>query len=340
MSWLARAWILLVAVGVGVLAAGHRIGPEQMPLLALTQYLPYPAYVLPAGLACVLAVWLGWFWRALALGSLAVCTTVLMGLAWGTPDDGHGRVRVMTYNAKAFLAKQRTGGFAELAQEVNEQQPDILMMQDAGHLALEAEEGRPDAVRQVVGADRHVYQFGQYVVASRWPLRDCGPGAIPINGQGHSFVRCTVTIDGVTVHLVTVHLVTPRAGLNATRAEGLGGLDEWQGNMMNRLHQAGTLAEHLRQLPDGPVILGGDLNAPESSLVVKTLLNTGLRDVWSSAGRGYGYTHGHSLLKGLSFLRIDHILVSDEIGVAAVSVGGAAASEHRPVIADLMLHRQ
>ena len=60
---------------------------------------------------------------------------------------------------------------------------------------------------------------------------------------------------------------------------------------------------------------------------------------FSSAGFGYGYSHGHALRFGFSFLRIDHMLVSKEIGVADAFPGGWQASEHRPVIADLLLRR-
>lgn len=335
---LMKAGVALVAVGVAVLMWGHYIGPEQRPLLALTQYIPYPGYLVPAVVACVASLWLSWWWRGLAVGSLVLCLTVLMGLAWGRPDEGHGRVRFMTYNAKVYLALQRQGGLAELAQEINEQQPDILVMQDAGQLA-DAEHSGPDALKQLIGP-RHVQHYGQYIVASRWPMERCVAGQIPIKGVAHSFLRCPVDIDGVRVQVVTVHLVTPRAGLNATRFEGLEGLDEWQDNMMSRLQQSGVLAQYLRELPPGPVILGGDLNAPESSLVVRTLLNTGLRDAYSSASRGYGFTHGHHMLKGLSFLRLDHVLVSPDIGVVDAYAGGSVGSQHRPVVADLVLHRQ
>jgi len=70
------------------------------------------------------------------------------------------------------------------------------------------------------------------------------------------------------------------------------------------------------------------------------LLNTGLRDAFSSAGFGYGFTHGHSLKPWVSFLRIDHILVSDDIGVVNAYAGGSKGSQHRPVIADLRINRE
>jgi endonuclease/exonuclease/phosphatase (EEP) superfamily protein YafD len=85
--------------------------------------------------------------------------------------------------------------------------------------------------------------------------------------------------------------------------------------------------------------VAGDLNAVESSPIVRTLLALGLRDAFSSAGRGYGYSHGHSLRLRHDFLRIDHILVSPQVGVMDSFVGQSNASDHRPVIADLVLRR-
>jgi endonuclease/exonuclease/phosphatase (EEP) superfamily protein YafD len=68
-------------------------------------------------------------------------------------------------------------------------------------------------------------------------------------------------------------------------------------------------------------------------------LKLGLRDAFSTAGLGYGYTYGHGLRLGHSFVRIDHILVSRHWDVVRSWTGGAAGSDHRPVIADLVLKK-
>ena len=339
MRFFLKATVAVVAVAVCLLCAGQVVEPRQLPGLVLINYVPFPAFLLPVLVALLASWWLGWAWRAVAVLSLAVTLTVVMGWAWGRADEGHGRVRFMTYNVKGYLASQRPDGFALLAQEITEHQPDILVMQDALRLS-NGDDGREmDALSQVIRQNRQVYQVGQYVVASRWPLQNCQLGGIPIAGQSHGFVTCQVQAHGVTINVVTVHFLSPRDGLNAARKEGFDGMGDWQQNMLGRLEQAGLLAEHLR-LMSGPIILGGDLNAPEASAVVQTLMNTGLRDAFSSAGSGYGYTHGHHLLRGLSFLRIDHILVSKDIGVSDAFAGGREASQHRPVIADLWVHRQ
>ncbi|MBU0917423.1 endonuclease/exonuclease/phosphatase family protein [Aquabacterium parvum] len=343
MKLCARLFVTLVLAGVAGLLFGRIEGSGQSALLALSQYLPFPAYLVPALAAVLVAfIWLGWVWRSLAVLALVASLTLLMGLSWGAPEEGHGRVRFMTYNVKSYLALNRPGGTDELAHEIIEHQPDILVMQDAGQLVdVEGNVKSADLLRVVGGGWQHAHANDEYVLLSRWPIRQCRHGAIPVGDEPHVFAHCDIDVEGTTLQVITVHLITPRKGLVA-RHRGQSrwlGLDEWQDNMLLRMRQAGLLAEYLRQLPPGPRIVAGDLNATEPSLVEQTLLNTGLRDAFSSASVGYGFTHGHSLLKGLSFLRIDHILVSPEIAVADAFTGGTLASQHRPVIADLYLHR-
>ncbi|MDO9001931.1 MAG: endonuclease/exonuclease/phosphatase family protein [Aquabacterium sp.] len=331
-------WVVAaVAVGLLLVWLGLSNDPESHAALALLLYVPYPVYLVPAVLALIWSLSLGWRWRVLAMGSVLFVLTVLMRPALGSPDDGYRRVRLMTYNIKAYLAVHRPTGVADLAMEVLQHDPDVVVLQDAGQL-LDVRYTPPTSIKTILG-QREVYAFGQYIVASRFPMKGCLPGWIPYNGQNHSYVHCVISVNGTDFDLVTVHFVTPRDGLNAARSGGVKGLGAWRDNMNKRLTQSGVLAEHLR-LMKRPRVVAGDLNAPENSSVVQDLLDTGLRDAFASAGLGYGYTHGHSLWPGISFLRIDHILVSEEIGVSDAFVGGKVASQHRPVIADLLLVRQ
>jgi endonuclease/exonuclease/phosphatase (EEP) superfamily protein YafD len=335
-QWSAR----LAVLGTLLLAVLHAIAysVEAMSTwwLELLQYVPYPAYLLPALAAFALSFALSRGWRiAAALGVLLVAT-VIMGWVWGHADTGTDPLRLMTYNIKAYQAEHRADGFELLDQEVARHDPDILVMQDAGELTQRRQ--REPALAAGLFNGRHVYAHGQYIVASRFPLRDCHPGDLAFRGHPFDYVRCVVTARGIDVDLLTAHLLSPRRGLNATRHEPVEGIDDWQQNFADRLTQARKLAGDVATRTR-PLILAGDLNASEASPVIRTLLAQGLRDAFSSAGRGYGYTHGHALRLGISFLRIDHILVSPEIGVVDVFPGGWQASEHRPVIADLLLRR-
>lgn len=330
----ARFVIGLVVAGVIVLAAGYRMGPERFWLFALAQYAPYPVYLLPAFAALGLSWMLGWIWRLAAAATLIVVLTSLMGLEFNRGQSGAGRLRVMTYNIKDYVTTRQANGLTDIALEIGQHDPDIVLLQDARQVGRNA---NPETARSILG-DRQAYSFGQYIVASRFPLHDCARRDIPFREEDHTYVTCVVTVRGAEIDLVTAHFATPRSGLAATRANPLTGIDEWRENVTDRMTQAEQLAEDLRS-HQRPLIVAGDFNAPDTSLVVRTLLDTGLRDAFSVGGLGFGHTWGHSLRFGFSFLRIDHILIGPQFGVADCFVGGAEGSQHRPVIADLYLTR-
>jgi endonuclease/exonuclease/phosphatase family metal-dependent hydrolase len=99
-------------------------------------------------------------------------------------------------------------------------------------------------------------------------------------------------------------------------------------------------AEHLAAwvAGSGPVVVLADLNAGPTSDVLAPLRAVGLRD--ALAGVEGGTEHGFT--GATDRRRIDHVLVSAEIEVAASSIahprpGGRLPSDHWPVVADLVL---
>lgn len=335
---LARWVVLATAVPAVLLSFAYLSGDINTWWIELTHYVPFPVHLAPAMLALALSFTLRWPWRVAATCTVALVLTVIMGLAVGRSDAGSGRLRMMTYNVKAQQASERLGGFDRLAAEVATHRPDILVMQDAAELTPASREHMAQAFDHYAG--RNVYLHGQYIVLTRYPLRDCKAVPLPWHERPLDYVHCIVTIDGQDVDLYTVHFISPRKGLNAARRERAEGIDDWQQNFNDRLGQSRRLAADLKaRTSQRPMILAGDLNAVEPSPVIRELLATGLRDAYSSAGIGYGFSHGHALKPGFSFLRIDHILVSPDLGVVDAYPGGWRASEHRPVIADLLLQR-
>ncbi|HEY4956572.1 MAG TPA: endonuclease/exonuclease/phosphatase family protein, partial [Caldimonas sp.] len=309
-----------------------QLGSDGPWWLELSRYLPFPITLAPALVALLLSLRLGRRWIAASAAAVLLFITVAMGFVWHGTGSADGTVRVMTYNTKAAQLLERTGGIATLEREIVGHRPDIVVMQDA------------NGIRHWSGYDpkgplfglAHVFAQGEYVVASRWPIRDCAIVQTTTGAEPLSYARCSVDTGGTAFTLLTVHFESPRTGLNAARREGFEGVDSWQRNHEARLAQAHALA---REMASGPLVLAGDLNAPDSSAVVRSLLALGLRDAFANAGRGYGYTYGHTLRPAFSFLRIDHILVSAEFDVRDCFVGGDEASDHRPVIADIALRR-
>jgi len=331
-----RILAFLVVLGLGVvctLALGFRFGSEQMWWIEIARYVPFPAYLVPALLLVACAWPLGWRWRGLALLAPLVVATELMGLAAGSPDEVGSRLRFMTYNIKAYLARRTPDGYARIAWEIASQDPDVIVMQDGQ--SIERADELPAPMKAALKG-RQIYVQDQYIVASRYPLSHCAPGNMSYSGQADDFVHCTLSFAGQDIDLFTAHFVSPRDGLNAARGKTSGGLMEWKDNFRDRMAQSIQLAAAVAQARH-PVIVAGDLNADERSPVVRRLLATGLRDAYSSAAFGYGYTLGHDLRPGFSFLRIDHVLVSPDIGVRSAAPGGREGSEHRPVVTELLV---
>ena len=112
-SGTARGRVARVLVAAGLLAAvaltlAFRYGTERMWWIEIARYVPYPAYLVPAVLLVALAWGLGWAWRGAAFLALGLVVTEVMGLAIGRADEGSDRMRLMTWNVKAYLAARRT----------------------------------------------------------------------------------------------------------------------------------------------------------------------------------------------------------------------------------------
>ena len=333
-QWSARCAVAFFSAYTVLITIGYKIGPEVAWPLALLQYFPHIYLLSPALVTVALSFTLGRVWRVVSTCSLALFVVYVMGLALNTGETGERRVRLMTYNVKGYLATDTPEGISPIAREIVLHGADIIVLQDAREITAMLLEA-PEMERQLFGT-RQLYMYGQYLVASRYPLRDCSPKSISFREQPHTYVHCIVDVNGSEVDLFGVHFVTPRHGLNSIRHNRLRGISEWRQNIADRMVQANSLARELRASLR-PVIVAGDLNAPQNSLVIRTLLESGVRDAFSTAGAGFGYTYGHSHGYGISFMRIDHVLVGSGIGVANCFVGGKRGSTHRALVADLFL---
>jgi endonuclease/exonuclease/phosphatase (EEP) superfamily protein YafD len=97
-----------------------------------------------------------------------------------------------------------------------------------------------------------------------------------------------------------------------------------------------ALAKFVRR-EKAPVVVAGDLNVTSWSPFFRDLLRDGnVRD--SREGRGVQPSWVSRI--PLTDLPLDHILISPGIVVASRMVGPHLGSDHRPVIADLLLPKQ
>jgi len=316
-------------------------GADRFWLGALNLYLPQALWAVPGMVLTVLIFQAGRSWSWLPILCVAWVLGPLMGFCW-SPQPGKAlsdpvTVRVMTWNIK-----YGSYDLAPLMAEISRSRPDVVLFQDAV-TSMNAELG--DYFRQW-----QVRSHGQFVIASRYPLSELEVHPLPATGEGQEYLRCRMRIGQSLVTLYNVHFRTPRWSLNAFRTARTKpwylpeAIQIFDHNINTRLAQAASVHADLSR-EKGPVILAGDLNSPDASRVCATLRDAGLQDAFARRGRGYGFTYGQLLFKHrlpwlrVSWMRIDHIMTSAHFRAERCWAGTGEASDHRPVLADLVLQR-
>lgn len=293
--------------------------------------------------------------RAAARAALRV--SLIAGVAMGMAATGActrrdaGPVRVMTYNIAAGH-----GDLDRIANVIRTADPDIVGLQEvdvnwsarSGFADQAAELGAAldmhvrfgaiyslpaeerGEVRSPAGAETlssadagsaRTRQFG-LAILSREPIIEftnhkmprlstqtdvVGPEPMP------GFPEAVIDVDGVRLHVFNTHL-------------------DYRADPRVREQQVARMLEVMRERA-APQILMGDLNARPDAAELRPLL-TRFTDAWSVA-TGDGATYPAQTPDR----RIDYILLSDDVRVAAADVLPALASDHRAVVADILILR-
>jgi endonuclease/exonuclease/phosphatase family metal-dependent hydrolase len=150
---------------------------------------------------------------------------------------------------------------------------------------------------------------------SRFPLADAEVQEV----QGMPLIRATIVLGGRRLRLYTVHMVAPLAS--------------------DRVRWRAQLRWLAQALSDerGPLVVAGDFNATRYHPSFRRLLSDRLGDAHERRGRGWAATWPRDRWPLPPLMRLDHILVSPGIGVRAIREGRGQGSDHRPIIADLVL---
>lgn len=343
-AWLSGLTCLYGAILIA-LTVLNGYGPDHWWFGNLNLFLPQAIWLIPGILLTSLSLLFSrkWVW-APALCIIWVLGPI-MGFCWrldSTLESSEAKhFRVMACNVKNG---QRD--ISALVDDITVNVPDIVILQDANLDMLIKSLGKLFAQWNI-----RYRPDGKYIVASKFPLGEVDIRTVPYRGELHSFLRCKVYIGYIAVALYDVHFESPRTGLyeftetlshSESKQKAIFKMRE---NFENRLTQARVLRDMVR-LEQGPVIVAGDLNSSNDSLVCKTLRDAGLHDSFVEGGRGYGYTYGHYLLRNkypwfaLSWMRIDHIMISSHLESRHCWTGSGQASDHRPIFTDLIFKQK
>ena len=310
----AVGWLL--AAPLALAATAHLARLDQGATVLLLAAGLIPMLWAPA----LLAAAIGWWARRRVLAALSAGLLVLylawalagLGIPWAGPPGPPAAPRLRLFSANLYHHNPDVGSIAE---EIRAAAPEVVALTElspenaAGLRRTGVLGAYPQAV---VRARPGAFGIGLW---SRLPLA----GAHVTEVAGVPVIRATVLLDGRRLRLYVVHTVAP---LGAD-------LDRWR-------EQLAWLDRAARQERD-PLVVAGDLNATRWHRDLSRLLAGGLDDAHERRGRGWRATWPRDRWPLPPLLRLDHVLVSRQVGVRAVWEGDGRGSDHLPVLADVFL---
>lgn len=196
---------------------------------------------------------------------------------------------------------------------VEDEQPDIIVLQEVSPQWATALQTMKAAYPYGIVEARD----GNFGIAllSRLPL--AGLVAIESPPLAYPTIVADVAVGGRSLHIVTTHPTIPVSRhLYSARNE-----------------QLATLPELLESDSDARLLVG-DLNASMWDLHYRELESaTGLRN----ARRGFGVVPTWPTFMPFAMIPIDHVLISDAIGIQDIHSGPRIGSDHLPLVVTMSL---
>ncbi|WP_246267436.1 endonuclease/exonuclease/phosphatase family protein [Nonomuraea typhae] len=300
------AWVALApftAWAVARVAGLERGGP-------LTQLMTVTPYAALGSVAPLLIAALG---RRRAASAVALATTATLGLcvlprALGAASTASGRPFTVL-SANLFLGRADPLALMDL---VRRARPDVLSLQELTPGAVKELDAAGLAETMPHRVLRAEEGSGGTGLFSRHPVREWD--VMPA-GVGHQMPGAVVQVPGGRpVEIVATHPFPP-AGAEVV---------QWRAAMA-----AFPPAEGLR-------ILAGDFNATLDHAALRGVLARGYKDAADSVGAGLVPTWPANQ-RVPPIIAIDHVLVSAPIGVREFGVHTVPGTDHRAVVARLVL---
>ena len=338
--------VLPALAGVGLLAsllhlAAHYALFPAGSVLSAASYLPpswLGAFALPVALGC-------WLSRARKF-SLALLASFAFGVlphsdfSWRSqprqPNPAASRLSVVALNVEYY-----SFGVQSVVQALKQIDADV---------ALLSENVLDESQAQAVSAALHPSSFrmgksGETAIASKYPVLEFKEVELPTfqaslwgpsrleQGQSkvhRSFSHAVIDIGGAAVNVLSVRLIAGRP----PAADLMSQIDWGLYLMRSQNAEVEFLRSYLAQLK-GPFVIGGDLNAPPSSLAVQSLR--------VMANDAYLATHhlGKATFRVRApLLRIDYVFASPELMPISARRVDVEVSDHFPVFAEFQFSPQ
>ena len=220
-------------------------------------------------------------------------------------------LRVMSYNIRSG-----NGNLDGTAAAIRASDPDVVALQEVDVHWAE----RSSFVDQAKGLGERLgmeVRFSRYPII-RWAndsltrLSTQDPNPLPQRMPG--LLEAVVSVRGVPVRVFNTHL-------------------DYRSDPRVRQMQVSEMLNYVVVL-SMPTIVCGDMNAKPEAPELRPLRDR-LTDAWTGSAE-----QGNTYPAEQPTERIDYILVSPEFRVRSTAVPVTLASDHRPVVADLLLERR
>lgn len=264
--------------------------------------------------------------RAALLALVLACTLAAAACASRAPQR---TLRLMTFNIAAG-----NGNLAGMAEVIRAAAPDIVALQEVDVRWSDRSDFVDQAARlgDMLGMNVRFAPIYRLPGEGTAPTREFGLAVLSrapvVEFRNHEITRLS-TQSGDTVPRALPGFPEAVIDFGGVRVRVFNTHLDYRADPRIRSSQVAEMLAIIGKM-DEPTILMGDLNAPPDAGEIAPLLAR-LRDTWRHPGPGFTYPAAEPKR------RIDYVLVSDHFTVLAGRVIPSTASDHRPVIADLLL---
>lgn len=281
-------------------------------------WLPVPTFLLLLALVRRNRRAAGW-----NLVSLVLVSVALMGFRlpiWRTGVEPGIALRVMTYNVH-----HGAKGLDNIAHTVRGLSPDIICLQEANPGSWNSD--LPKQMDSLMPG-WHVARFRELATLSRYPIVSQRVHRMQPE-TGRVVLETVMDVEGRRLVVLNAHLSTSTTGSLVHRSVGL---SRYMANAVaTRSFQVAAIGRVVSDTK-GAVIVTGDLNNPPRGVLYHRMLRR-LGDAFGLGGLGFGYTYPTRM----PVLRVDYVFVNEKLGVRRCFVPDVRSSDHRPVVADLII---
>lgn len=231
------------------------------------------------------------------------------------PPTAQGtRLRVVSYNVK--LSKKSTSAVAKAIENLN---ADVVCAQEVPWLPSENA-----AVAPLLRAlpDWHAQHDGELLTLSRTPILSSKVHRMGKSGAV-SCQETVINVRGNRIHFFNTHIVYP-----GSPSRDIGAQIE-RSMPMRAAQTRGVI--RAAQI-SSPSIIMGDFNTPPRGQIYAAF-----RTHWRDTFRDAGWGSGNSFPVGLPLIRIDYVWTSRDFQAQRCFVANENASDHYPLVADLVL---